>query len=126
VTTAAATAGAGFSSRGIAHYGQHSVISELKSLINDLSNGQGTGTTGAAGTASNSLSSALSNLATAFSKLISDLGGSTAGTATAATNSPAAQSPTAALQSFLSGFLQDLQNGGNAANTRGNTVNLSA
>jgi hypothetical protein len=112
VTTAAATAGAGFSSRGIAHYGQHSVISELKTLISDLSNGQGAGTAAAASATSNSSSTALSNLATAFSKLISDLGG--------------AQSPTAALQSFLSSFLQDLQNGGGSSNTRGNAVNVSA
>jgi hypothetical protein len=74
------------------------------------------------------LSTTQSNLATAFSKLISDLGGSTSASspATAATSSATAQTPTAALQSFLSSFLQDLQNGGSASNTRGNTVNVTA
>ncbi len=86
--TATATAGAGVSNRAIAHYGRDSVISELKTLISDLSNGQGGGTTSAAGGASNSLSTALSNLATAFGKLVSDLGGSTS-------VAPVAAAPTA-------------------------------
>jgi hypothetical protein len=122
-------------------YAQQGIISALQSLVKDLSNSQVV--SGTSGSGLNS--STLSTLNTAFTQLISDLGGNTpasttAGTATAATGGAAAtagsgtavststgSTGTAALQSFLSQFLQDLQsNGGTSSGALGGTVNTTA
>jgi len=64
-------------------------------------------------------SSTLSTLNTAFEKLIGDLGGNTS-TGTASTS-------TAALQSFLSSFLQGLQSSGTSTpGIIGSSVNTTA
>jgi hypothetical protein len=123
-----------------AAYGRFGIEAELNSLIKDLSNSQiVSATSTAAGTPANLSSSALANLNSAFSQLISDLGGTTStasapATAAASTNSSSSsaangspQSDTASLQAFLSSLLQNLQSGaGNSLSPLGNGVNVSA
>jgi hypothetical protein len=127
-------------------YGPRNIISELKALVQDLSNGQASSGTGSSGGVSQNL---LSNLNSAFEKLISDLRGtaSAAGTtptaSTPAASTPAtgsatsgtaaagasttAPSPTSALQAFLTNFAQDLQNNGaHSLNPVGTSVNTTA
>ena len=126
---------------GIGAYGPRDIVSELKALVQDLSNGQASSSTGSSGGVSQRL---LSNLNSAFDKLISDLSGttsaagttSTAGTAaasasttgTAAASAPTtAPSSTSALQAFLTNFAQDLQNNGaHSLNPVGASVNTTA
>jgi hypothetical protein len=126
-------------SSGAAGYGQQDIISALKSLIADLSNSQLAASVGGASSTSGVSAGTISALNTAFTKLISDLGGTTgastpSGTATAggtpATTSgtdaaSGAQSNTAALQSFLGTFLQDLS-GSSTPTALGNTINTTA
>lgn len=125
---------------GAAAYGQGGIIAALKALVTDLANSQElSNTDSSSGLSSNTLS----NLNTAFQKLIADLGGNTAATdsssttgstgstgSTASTASTAATDPsqsTVALQSFLSGFVQDLQNNGaNSLSSLGSSVNTTA
>jgi len=88
-------------------------------------------------------SNALSNLNSAFEKLLGDLGGnassaaggtasSVSGTASgtsspASSGSAAASQSTIALQSFLTSFLQDLQNNGaNSFSPLGSSINTTA
>jgi hypothetical protein len=121
-------------------YGPRNIISELKVLVQDLSNGQASSSTGASDGVSQRR---LSNLNAAFEKLISDLSGtasaavttSTAGAAAststtdtaAASTSTTAPSPTSALQAFLTNFAQDLQNNGeHSLNPVGSSVNTTA
>jgi len=72
----------------------------------------------------------LSTLNSAFTALINDLGGSTSGAAASGASgsgtSSTAATGTSALQSFLSSFLQDLQNGGSSTSALGNTINATA
>lgn len=75
----------------------------------------------------------LSNLNTAFQKLIGDLSGGTSSTSgsTSGDSSSAAAAgstqSTAALQSFLTNFVQDLQNNGaDSLNSLGGIVNTTA
>jgi hypothetical protein len=135
----------------IGAYGPRNIISELKALVQELSSGQASSSTGSVGGVSQNL---LSNLNSAFEKLISDLKGtasaagttSTAGTTAAGTAAAAtaaagtstsgtaaasasttAPSPTAALQAFLTNFAQDLQNNGaHSLNPVGSSVNTTA
>ena len=115
---------------GAAQYGQQGIIGALQALITDLSNSQLL-----SGSTSSGLSSdTLSQLNTAFTKLISDLKGGTAAAAgsgsgtgtTGTTGTTGDASSTSALQSFLSSFLQDLQNQGSSTPTLGGTVNTTA
>jgi len=97
------------------------------------------------GASSSGLSSnTLSQLNSAFGKLIADLGGTQAGSSgtsaaaaaaasssstasgSSAAGASAATSSTAALQSFLSNFLQDLQGQNSSTSTLGGTVNTAA
>jgi hypothetical protein len=102
-------------------------------LIQDISNSEIVGSTSSAsGTPSNLSASAISDLSSAFTKLIGDLGGSTSSTSAAASGSSTSgssstQTGTAALQSFLTSFLQDLQNNGNTSTSnQGNLINTLA
>jgi hypothetical protein len=68
----------------------------------------------------------LSNLNSAFEKLIGDLGGSTSTSGGTSSTAGSSQS-TSALQSFLTGFLQDLQNNGTQSlSALGSSVNTTA
>jgi hypothetical protein len=105
---------------GNVHYRHHGIISALQALIQDLGSAQTTG--GSGGSSPGSTSTALTRLNSAFVKLIGDLGGSTS-------SGPAAGSSqsTSALQSFLTNFLQDLQNNAsNSLNPLGSSVNTTA
>ncbi|HEY1314216.1 MAG TPA: hypothetical protein VGE92_10080, partial [Steroidobacteraceae bacterium] len=117
--TASTTAGA---NTGIAAYADRGIIAALKSLVQDLGNSQLISSTDS----SSSLSAnTLSNLNSAFEKLIGDLGGSTS--TSGGTSSTAGSQSTAALQSFLTGFLQDLQNNGTQSlSALGSSVNTTA
>jgi hypothetical protein len=117
----AATPAAASSASSTAAYGRFGIAAELNALIKDLSNSQVVSATStAAGTSANLSSSALANLNSAFTKLITDLGGTTS-----TASSP--QSGTASLQTFLSSLLQNLQSGaGNSLTPLGNGVNVSA
>jgi hypothetical protein len=140
------TSGTGTS---IAQYGHRGIIAELTALIKDLGN-SGT-TSGAASTPSRVSADTLANLNAAFAKLIGDFGGTASGASTGTTAVPPATDPstpattvpagpattpattagshpdTAALQSFLTSFLQGLQgSSGSAAGTLGNGVNVTA
>src|SRR5271165_5627849 len=139
-TTAAATTAS--ANTGVAAYGQRGIIASLLALVKDLGNSQVIGDTGS----STSLSSnVLSSLNSAFEKLIGDLNGgrtNVASTANAASSANAAGSAnggtssgsasgsaqsTAALQSFLTNFVQDLQNNGaNSLSPLGSSVNTTA
>jgi hypothetical protein len=123
IATAAASAAG---TTGVGAYGQRSIISALRALVQDLSNSQVLSTTGS----SSSLSSnALSNLNSAFEKLIGDLGASTstAGSSTVSGSAAASGQSTSALQSFLTNFMQDLQsNGTNSLSSLGSSVNTTA
>ncbi len=117
-TTAAANTGA-------AAYGQSGIIAALQSLVKDLASSQEvTNTDSSSGLSPNTLS----NLNTAFQKLISDLNGSASSTAGTSSGSTADSSEsTAALQSFLTNFVQDLQNNGsNSPSYLGSSVNTTA
>jgi hypothetical protein len=102
------------STTGAGSYGQQGIITALKTLIQDLGNSQVLSTTDS----SSSLSAnALSNLNTAFNKLLGDLGGTASGGSTG----------TSALQSYLTNLLQDLQsNGTNSLSSLGSSVNTTA
>jgi len=119
--TSSAAPVAATSSSSTAAYGRFGIAAELDALIKDLSNSQVVSATStAAGTPANLSSSALANLNSAFTKLISDLGGTTS-----TASSP--QSDTASLQAFLSSLLQNLQGGAsNSLSSLGNGVNVSA
>jgi hypothetical protein len=129
----------------VSGYGPRNIISELKALVQELSNGQASSSTGSSG----GVSQRLSNLNSAFEKLISDLNGtasaagtpstagaaaagaSTSGTSTAGTAaagaSTTAPSSTSALQAFLTNFAQDLQNNGaHSLSPVGSSVNTTA
>ncbi len=128
------------SASSTAAYGRFGIVAELNALIKDLSNSQVVSATStAAGAPANLSSSALANLNSAFTKLITDLGGTTSTASTAATGAASSnassssaansspQSGTASLQAFLSSLLQDLQSGaGNSLSPLGNGVNVSA
>jgi hypothetical protein len=129
-TTGAATA---LSAAG--QYDQGGIIAALQVLIKDLGNSQVlSSSTSTSGLSSN----VLSNLNTAFQTLITALdgnspstgsGGATAGSNTSGTAGAAASSTpsTAALQSFLTNFLSDLQNNGtNSVSPLGTSVNTTA
>jgi hypothetical protein len=138
-STAPATTSVGTTAAnpGIGAYGQRGIIAELNALVQDLS-----GTNSASGVSPR----LLSNLNSAFEKLISDLkGASSAGsTSSASTSSTGSTSPavgtasstaaagtsdqsTAALQSFLTNFAQDLKNNGaNSFSPLGSSVNTTA
>jgi hypothetical protein len=124
--TAGSTTPATSTSSGIGAYGQGGIIAELKALVQDLSNSQVVGSTGSSST----VPPVLAKLNSAFQKLISDLNGtssaasSTSAGGSAAGASDAASQSTAALQSFLTNFAQDLQN--NGANSLGSSVNTTA
>jgi hypothetical protein len=124
--TAATAATSAAGNTGIGAYGQRSIISALRALVQDLSNSQVLSTTGS----SSSLSSnALSNLNSAFEKLIGDLGASTstAGSSTASGSAAASGQSTSALQSFLTNFMRDLQsNGTNSLSSLGSSVDTTA
>ncbi|MGO9945695.1 MAG: hypothetical protein ACLPWG_02460 [Steroidobacteraceae bacterium] len=109
------------SSSSTAAYGRFGIVAELGALIKDLSNSQVvSATSSAAGAPANLSSSALANLNSAFSKLITDLGGTTS-------TASSSQSDTASLQAFLSSLLQNLQSGAsNSLSPLGNGVNVSA
>jgi hypothetical protein len=119
-TTPATASGTTTAATGtVAHYRHHGIIYALRALIRDLGAGQAPDSTGSS---SGAPSTALTKLNSAFVKLLGDLGGSTS-------NGPAAGSSpsTSALQSFLTNFLQDLQNNGaNSLNTVGSSVNTTA
>jgi hypothetical protein len=130
---------------GAAAYGQGGIIAALKSLVADLANSQELSNTDASSGLS---SNTLSNLNSAFQKLIADLGGnatgadsssstssSTSSSGTAGSTGSSASSAsatgssqsTAALQSFLTSFVQDLQNNGaNSISALGSSVNTTA
>ncbi|HSY94392.1 MAG TPA: hypothetical protein VK793_02170 [Steroidobacteraceae bacterium] len=133
-TTAPSTA----ANPGIGAYGQRGIIAELNALVQDLS-----GTNSASGVSPR----LLSNLNSAFEKLISDLKGASSAassTSSASTSSTGSTSPavgtasstaaagtsdqsTAALQSFLTNFAQDLKNNGaNSFSPLGSSVNTTA
>ena len=118
-SSAAPVAATGASST--AAYGRFGIVAELNALIKDLSNSQVvSATSSAASTPANLSSSALANLNSAFSKLITDLGGTTS-------SASSSQSDTASLQAFLGSLLQKLQSGaGNSLSPLGNGVNVSA
>jgi phage-related protein len=143
-STAPATTSVGTTAAnpGIGAYGQRGIIAELNALVQDLS-----GTSSASGVSPR----VLSNLNSAFEKLISDLKGtssaastSSASTSSASTSSTGSTSPavgtasstaaagtsdqsTAALQSFLTNFAQDLKNNGaNSFSPLGSSVNTTA
>ena len=144
--TAPASATATVASSPIGQYGRHGIAAELAALIQSLSNSPVVSSPStASGTESGLSSSTLSNLNSAFTKLIGDLGGTTAvsstpaastaaATGTSATSTSATASTPAtgyaALQSFLTSLLQDLQ--GTAAGSTGspsplgNSVNVTA
>jgi hypothetical protein len=142
--TTGATAAAGSPGNGIAQYQQQDIVSALKSLISDLSNSQlVSSTSSGTGSSSNVASTTISALNQAFSKLITDLGGTTApaagatagttstgsagGTSATAGTAGGAAPDTSALQSFLTGFLNDLQNGSSPVpGPLGNSVNTTA
>jgi hypothetical protein len=126
---------------GAGAYRPRGIVSALQTLIQDLSNSPA-----AANTNANS-STALSNLNSAFEKLIADLSGnpatatptsttpgSASSTGTGATDGSASSAPadgsspsTAALQSFLTNFVQDLQNNGaHSLSPLGSSVNTTA
>ncbi len=119
--TSSAAPVAATSSSSTAAYGRFGIVAELSALIKDLSNSQVvSATSSAAGAPANLSSSALANLNSAFSKLITDLGGTTS-------SASSSQSDTASLQSFLSSLLQNLQSGAsNSLSPLGNGVNVSA
>jgi hypothetical protein len=133
-TGTAATPGA--ANTGVAAYGQGGIIAALQALVQDLAKSQEIGNTdSSSGLSANTLS----NLNSAFQKLIGDLGGSTstdstsssgtssAGSSTSSGSAAVSNQSTAALQSFLTNFVQDLQN--NAANSLsslGSSVNTTA
>ena len=129
-TPAASTAAAAAASSGIGGYGDQGIISALQALIQDLANSQEI-SNGAniSGTSSNLSANTLSTLNSAFTTLISDLGGSTSGAAASGASgtgaSSAAATGTSALQSFLTSFLQDLQNGGGSTSAVGNIINTT-
>ncbi|MGA2777386.1 MAG: hypothetical protein ABSF94_07490 [Steroidobacteraceae bacterium] len=124
-------------------YGQQGLIGALQALVKDLTNSQiVTSTTG-----SNLSSNAISTLNTAFTQLISALGGNTAASSPSSTTAATASTPastttaastagtttaassgTAALQSFLTNLLSDLQNNGGSTSLTalGGTVNTTA
>jgi hypothetical protein len=138
-STAPATTSVGtpVANAGIGAYGQRGIIAELNALVQDLS-----GTSSASGVSPR----VLSNLNSAFEKLISDLKGtssaastsSATSTSNASSASPAvgtAPSPaaatsdqsTTALQLFLTNFAQDLKNNGaNSFSPLGSSVNTTA
>ena len=132
---------------GAGAYRPHGIISALQTLIQDLSKGPAAGNTNAIS------STRFSTLNAAFEKLIADLSGtpapvagttsdigtsSTSGTSTTASGtSPDGSTPdasaagstpsTAALQSFLINFAQDLQNyGTHSLRTLGTSINTTA
>ena len=126
---------------GAGAYRPHGIISALQTLIQDLSNGPAAGNTNAIS------STRFATLNAAFEKLIADLSGTPApvagttsdiGTSTTASGtspdgstqgaSAAGSTPsTAALQSFLINFAQDLQNyGTHSLRTLGTSVNTTA
>jgi AT-rich interactive domain-containing protein 1 len=120
-------------------------VSELNALIQDLSQ-----TAGNPGSSSGLSSNRLTNLNSAFEKLIGDLdgGASSAGSSAASTDGSASSTggsvssagssassgsaaasgqSTSALQSFLTNFLQDLQaNGAHSLSSVGSSVNTTA
>jgi hypothetical protein len=123
---------------GVAAYAQGGIISALQALVKDLGNSQVISNSGSSGLSSQ----VLSNLNSAFEKLLGDLGGdsssagssaSSTGSSTATAGSTASGSATAstqstaALQSFLTNFVQDLQNNGaDAVSPLGSSVDTNA
>jgi hypothetical protein len=131
-TTAAGSTTPAAANPGIGAYGQRGIISELKALVQDLSNSQALSSSASS---SGVPPRVLSNLNSAFEKLIGDLNGtasapsstSTAGGTTASASAAASSQSTSALQSFLTNFAQDLQNNGaNSLNPVGSSVNTTA
>ena len=109
---------------GATAYGHHGIVSELNVLIQDLSQ-----TAGNPGSSSGLSSERLSNLNSAFEKLIGDLGGGAPSAGSSAPSGSAAASgqSTSALQAFLINFLQDLQaNGAHSLNSVGSSINTTA
>jgi hypothetical protein len=120
---AASTAAAATTGAAAYRYRHGGVVARIQTLVHDLAAGyEGTNTD----TAPAPSSHALSNLNSAFQKLIADLSGSPSGTG-GVTSGTAGNSSTAALQSFLTNFAQDLQNNGtHSLNSLGSSVNTSA
>lgn len=114
------------SGTGIANYRQQGLVNALKQLIQDLSNSASLSTGGSS--PSSFLAQSLNNLNTSFNKLILDLRNSASSTngsaATGSSNVGQSTGNSAALQSFLNGFLSDLQSGG--ASSSGQLLNTSA
>jgi hypothetical protein len=98
-------------------YRDQGVIGALQQLVQDLANSQVVAGSSQSTSTSGVSQNVLSNLNSAFGRLISDLGGTS--------NASGAQSDTRALQSFLNSFLQDLQNG-NPSSGSGNIINAAA
>lgn len=111
------TTSTGSAGTAVRAYGQNGIISAVQTLVKDLGNSQILSSGGSQGLSSNTLS----NLNSAFEKLIGDLGGSTPGAGSTGTGGS-----TAALQSFLTNFLQDLQNNGANSLSVGSSINTTA
>jgi hypothetical protein len=119
------TASSATSSSIANQYAHHGLIGALQALVKDLSNSQIL--TSATGT--NLSSNTISTLNSAFQQLISALGGNTSATtpSSSSTATSSTTSGTAALQSFLTNLLDDLQNNGSSSvSALGGTVNTTA
>lgn len=98
-------------------YRDHGIIGALQQLIKDLTNSQVVSGASTSIAAPGLSPNVVSNLNSAFQRLLADLGGTSA--------TSGSQSDTTALKSFLQGFLQDLQSGNNSSGS-GNVINAAA